>query len=231
MRLLLTRPEADAQRTAAALRERGHDIVVAPLLRVEPTHAAISAGSYAAIVVTSANAALARAEALRGIPVFAVGGRSAQAMRSAGFADVSSANGNVNDLAGMVGERMQPGASLLYLAGEDRSGDLAGDLRAHGFIVNTTVVYRAVAANVLPPPAAEALAAGIDGVLHFSRRTAEAYVKAAIGGGLLESAVKQIAHYCLSMRVAEPLSAAGAANIRIAARPAETALIALIDSN
>lgn len=232
MRLLITRPEPDAQRTAATIRARGHHAILAPLLRIEPiTHATIDADGFAAILVTSANAALTRVEGLRGIPVFAVGERSAKAMRSGGFTDVRSANGDINDLAGMVRERVKPGASLLYLAGEDRSGDLAGDLRARGFLVNTVIVYRAVAANALPQTAADAMAAGIDGVLHFSRRTAEAYVDAAIAGGLLESAVKRLAHYCLSARVAEPLAAAGAADIRVAARPAEITLIELIDSH
>jgi uroporphyrinogen-III synthase len=31
VRLLLTRPEADAERTATALRARGHEVIVAPI--------------------------------------------------------------------------------------------------------------------------------------------------------------------------------------------------------
>ena len=50
----------------------------------------------------------AREECARGVPVFAVGERSAQAMRDSGFADVSSADGGVGDLARLVGERMTP---------------------------------------------------------------------------------------------------------------------------
>jgi uroporphyrinogen-III synthase len=116
---------------------------------------------------------------------------------------------------------------LLYLAGEQRSGDLAGMLRAESFIVDTALVYRAVSAKTLPRQATAALAAGIDGVLHFSRRSAEAYVNAARNAGLLEAALNKPAHFCLSARIAEPLTRAGAANIRIAARPGETALIEL----
>jgi hypothetical protein len=37
-------------------------------------------------------------------------------------------------------------------------------------------------------------------------------------------------HFCLSDQVAEPLTAAGARTVRIAARPDEAALIALIGS-
>ena len=58
VRLLLTRPEPDAQRTATALRAQGHDVIVAPLLRIEPAaDAKIGEGPWAAILITSANAA------------------------------------------------------------------------------------------------------------------------------------------------------------------------------
>ena len=64
---------------------------------------------------------------------------------------------------------------LLYLAGEDRSGDLPGALAAVGRSVTTVVVYRAVKADKFPPAIVASLSAGqIEGVLHFSRRSAEA---------------------------------------------------------
>jgi uroporphyrinogen-III synthase len=233
VRLLLTRPEPDAQRTAAALRAQGHDVVAAPLLRIAPAaDAKIGEGPWAAILITSANAAhvivaQARITQLRALPVFAVGRRSADAMAAAGFADVTSADGNVSDLAQIVAARLQPAARLLYLAGEERSGDLAGALRARGFAVETTLIYRAIAATDLPPAAAKALASGIDGVLHFSRRSAETYVDAARTAGMVANALKPI-HFCLSAQVAEPLAQAGAADIRVAERPNEVVLLALI---
>jgi len=150
-------------------------------------------------------------------------------MAAAGFAEVTSADGNVNDLARLVAARLRPAAHLLYLAGEDRSGDLAGDLRARGFAIETAVIYRAIAATSLPPAAADALASGIDGVLHFSRRSAETYVDAARTVGMVRNALKPI-HFCLSAQVAEPLAQAGAADIRVAERPNEAVLLALIDA-
>jgi uroporphyrinogen-III synthase len=235
VRLLLTRPEPDAQRTAAALRAHGHDVIVAPLLRIAPVaDAPIGTGPWAAILITSPNAAHAvaahaRATEWRALPVFAVGRRSADAMAAAGFAEVTSADGNVSDLAQLVTARLQPAARLLYLVGEDRSGDLAGDLRERGFAVEAAVIYRAIAAPSLPPAAAQALAGGIDGVLHFSRRSAEVFVGAARAAGVLESALRA-AHFCLSAPIAEPLAQAGAADIRVAERPNEAVLLALIDA-
>jgi uroporphyrinogen-III synthase len=233
VRLLLTRPEHDAQRTAAALRQRGHSVVIAPLLRIETvSNAEIGAGPWAAILITSANAARAIAEheakkVLTGLPVFAVGERSAQTMRDAGFTDVSSADGGVADLTRLVGDRTTPGASLLYLAGVERSGDLVAKLGLQNVAVHTVVVYRAVAVADLSPAAADALGEGVDGVLHFSRRTAEAYVNAARRIGMLDSALRPV-HFCLSAQIAESIAAAGAAAIHVASRPVEAALVELV---
>jgi uroporphyrinogen-III synthase len=234
MRLLVTRSEPDADRTAMALRACGHTVVVAPLLRIEPVEdAEIGAGPFAAILVTSANAAPAiarhrRFAALRWLSVFAVGGRSAEAMRAVGFADVASADGDVSDLASLVTRRVKSGASLLYLAGADRVGDLAGSLSELGFIVRTVLIYRAIAAAVLPSAAVDALASGIDGVLHFSRRSAEAYARTARAAETGDDALRKPTHFCISANTAEALAQAGAADIRIAAEPTESALMALI---
>ena len=127
MRFLVTRPEPDAERTAKTLRSQGHAVTIAPLLRVETLeNVEIGAGPWAAILVTSANAARAIAAhkhvaELRALPVLAVGERSADAMRSAGFADVSSAEGAAGDLTGLAAKRLKRGDLLLYLAGADRS--------------------------------------------------------------------------------------------------------------
>ena len=234
MRLLLTRPEADAARTAAALRARGHEAIVAPLLRIEILpDAELGAGPWAAILVTSANAVRAiagheRRDRLRGIAVFAVGAHSAQDMRAAGFADVTSADGNVTDLADLVAARMTPASAAPLSC---RRGALRRSRR------------RSCAREVLPctrrwsiaplsPRICRAMRSrlwrpAIDGVFHFSRRSAEAYVNAARKAGLGEAALTKPVHFCLSARIAEPLLRAGAANVRIAARPEEAALIAL----
>ena len=115
-------------------------------------------------------------------------------------------------------------APLLYLAGEDRAGDLA----AAGLPVHTAVVYRALKADHFPPPVAAALAqTAIDGVLHFSTRSAEAYLDCAAHDAIRGSALAPV-HYCLSRQVAAPLSAAGAVAVRIAARPDEASLLELV---
>jgi uroporphyrinogen-III synthase len=234
VRLVLTRPKADAERTAATLRGRGHTVLLAPLLRIAPdSEAEIVAGPFAAILVTSANAAAAiklhrRLPELVALLVFAAGDRSAEAMRGAGFAGVVSAGGDVGDLVSLVAARMKPGATLLYLAAGERSGDLAGDLRGRGYVVHTAIIYRAIADADLPRETSDAFTQqSVGGVLHFSRRSAEAFINAARTANVLAAALKA-AHFCLSAQVAEPLAHAGATDIRVAAEPTEAALLALV---
>ena len=115
---------------------------------------------------------------------------------------------------------------LLYLAGEERARDLGAELAASGLKVATVVVYRTVKAVALPEDVRAALAAGaVDGVLHFSRRSVESYLDCARDGPAL-----QPIHYCLSARAAEPLQAAGASRIRVAAKPDEAGMLALVTS-
>lgn len=227
MRIVVTRPEADAERTAAALRKLGHDVIEAPLMRVEPVGADLS-GGWRAVVVTSANApgVVKDNTALHALPVFAVGRRSADAARAAGFADVTSAGGDVRDLVQLIAERRVP-SPLLYLAGEDRAADLVAELAVHGIKAELRVVYRAVTAP-LPPALIAALQAGaVDAVLHYSRRSAENYVSGARGAGVVDVALMP-RHLCLADTAAEPLSAAGATKVAIARHPDEAALFELL---
>jgi uroporphyrinogen-III synthase len=231
VRLLVTRPEPDGERTGAALRARGHDVALAPLLRMQPIACDIPDKAYGAVVMTSANAARAmathpRRDALLVLPAFTVGRRSAQAARDAGFGDVRSADGDKADLVALIRRQYADGRPLLYLAGEERAGEL--DPAAVGAPVETAVIYRAVAVERFPPGIAAALNDGaLDGVLHFSRRTAEAYLACASHAGIRDRALGPV-HFCLSGQVAEPLSAAGAPAIRVASRPDEASMLELI---
>ena len=227
MHVLLTRPEDDAARTAQALTARGHTVLVAPLMRLETVDGAFG-GPFAAVLLTSANAARAltdsaRAELAR-LPAYTVGARTAQAAREVGFAQVESADGALADLVRLVSTR-RPVGRLLYLAGEDRAGDLAGDLAAHGIMVETSVIYRTVPVEALPEDAVRALAAGrIDAVLHYSRRSALTLLHLAGKAGLL-NATLNLAHYCLSDDVAAVLRESGAGQVFAAAVPTEAALL------
>jgi uroporphyrinogen-III synthase len=224
VRLLVTRPEPDGERTAAALRARGHEVLLAPLLRTEFVPFDLPDEAFAAVVLTSTNAARAVAQhpqrgKLTALPAFTVGRRTAEAAREVGFREVRSADGDQRDLVELLRDARTP---LLYLAGEDRAGDLTAAV--------SVVAYRAVKIGEFPPEVAAALTQGaLDGVLHFSRRTAEAYLDCAEHAGCVAAALVPL-QLCLSKRVAEPLAAAGGARIRLAERPDEASLLALAEA-
>lgn len=108
MAILVTRPQPDNEKTGASLRARGFDVLLAPMLRFEPVALPDEPDTdYAAVIVTSANALRAvepqLAEyGLLGLPLFAVGERTAAAARKAGFGTVISADGDGADLRDLV---------------------------------------------------------------------------------------------------------------------------------
>ncbi|MET0868138.1 MAG: uroporphyrinogen-III synthase [Pseudorhodoplanes sp.] len=235
MRLLLTRPTPEAERSAEALHARGHDVVFAPMLEIENIPAVtLEGGPWSAVLMTSGNAARAlavhpRRDEIVTLRCFVVGRQTAEAARLAGFNEVLSANGDGGDLAQLVArdlaDKSQP---LLYLAGDDRARDMAAELASAGLRLETIVVYRAVAARRFAEDISAALQAGlIDGVLHYSRRSTAIFVACAREAGLTEAAAR-VKHFCLSARASEPLSEIGAKRILIAARTDEQAMLELV---
>lgn len=229
MRVVVTRPQADGERTAQALEARGHDVLLAPLLRVEPVETDLS-GDWAGVIVTSSNALAAiedrpEAQDLKKLTLFAVGRRSASAAHD--YAVVHSDDGDVRDLVRLIAREYR-GGTLLYVAGEQRAADLIGELADRGIHSEMRVAYRVLAAP-LPQVLAAALEAGdVDAVLHYSRRSAENYLRGAHEAGIPEAALA-LTHVCLSPQVAVPLLQAGATDVRIASRPEEAAMLVLLE--
>ncbi|MBR0737280.1 uroporphyrinogen-III synthase [Bradyrhizobium liaoningense] len=235
MSILVTRPHPDNETTADNLRARGHVVLLAPVLKFEPVvfHDEGEA-SYDGIIITSANAIRDVALQLRDLgllqlPLFAVGEHTAAAARDAGFADVIAAGGDAAALRDKVvrsarDKVLKKNSTLLYLAGADLSRDLGGELGAEGFNVVTQTTYRMAPVKVLPREVCDGFAAhGIDAVLHYSRRSARAFLDAARDEGVEISALA-IPQCCLSETIAGVLREAGASQVLVAAAPDENAL-------
>jgi uroporphyrinogen-III synthase len=190
-------------------------------------------GPFDAIVMTSANAARAivahgRFGELCAVPVVAVGLRTRDIARAVGFARVETADGDAAAIAALAARTLRPPATLLYLAGADRAADLETILAGQGFVVRTVVVYRAVTERLLPSDIRDALANGsLDGVLHYSRRSAQAFCEAAAASGLSDAAMA-LRHACLSGQIADVLREAGATRTVVAAGPREADLLTVL---
>ena len=236
MTVLVTRPHPDNETTAAALRARGFEVLLGPMLRFEalPFHDDADA-RYGAVIVTSANAlrtfeSQAAGDRLLKLPLFAVGEHTASAAGRAGFAKVISASGDAaglrdSVLASVKAKELKKGCTLLYLAGADLARDLAGELGERGFSVVTQTTYRMAQVADLPREACDGFAANrIKAVLHYSRRSARAFLDAARAAGVEISALA-VPQCCISDAVASILRDAGAAQVMAARSPDENALL------
>lgn len=140
-------------------------------------------GPFAGLVVTSGRVAELlkkhrQADGLKSLPVFAVGNRSADLMRSAGWQDVRSADGSSKDLVDLILAQSLSGP-LLYPAARDRAGDLEAVLQERGISCVLVEAYAMEQVASLSDQAARDYAAGhYDGVLIYSQRTAEAFLHA-----------------------------------------------------
>jgi uroporphyrinogen-III synthase len=236
MRILVTRPEPDASHEAAALAARGHEALLAPLLAIEfRGDVPLQLEGAQALLATSRNALRALAahrelgEALK-LPLFAVGEATARQAQELGFSDVTGGPGTSAALAKLVAGELKPEQGpLVHLAGETLAFDLQSALQAQGFIVRQKVLYRAVPAAEFPPEALRLLRCGkLDGAILMSPRTARIFADLLARQGAVTQA-KSLVCYCLSEAVAEMVAPLGFA-VRVAARPREEDVLALLDS-
>jgi uroporphyrinogen-III synthase len=231
MRVLVTRPQDDALETAALLKARGHDPVIAPLLSVHyhdghPLHL----DGVQALLFTSANGAraFARQTSRRDLRVFAVGTQTSEAAQGAGFSDIHNADGDSRTLADDVRRLADPLAgALLHAAGAQAEGRLAAALTEAGFTVHTEILYDVPGVTGFPH-AAYAAWPSLDAVLLYSARSATIFadcIRAA------ELSAAHITALCISETAAKPLSGLALHAIRIAERPTQTALLACLETS
>jgi uroporphyrinogen-III synthase len=132
-------------------------------------------------------------------------------------------------LASVKTKELKKASPLLYLAGADLARDLAGELGERGFTVVTHTTYRMAPVSSLPREICDAFAAHrIEAVLHYSRRSARAFLQAARAGGVEISALA-IPQCCISAQVATVVRDAGATQVVVAATPDENALLEALD--
>src|ERR1700722_13374171 len=212
MDVLVTRPHPDDDSTAASLRALGFEVLLAPMLRFEPVAFDDEDLRYGAVIVTSANALRGIERQLKGnkllkLPLFAVGEHTAAAARDIGFETVVSAKGDAAGLRDLVlasvkTKTLKKTSPLLYLAGADLARDLAGELGERGFTVVTQTTYRMVPLSSLPREIGDAFAAHqVEAVLHYSRRSARAFLESVRAAGVEISALA-IPQCCISAAAA-----------------------------
>lgn len=232
MRMLITRPEPDAQATRERLAALEIDADIAPLMSRQTIQAHLPPPQgFAALALTSTNALrsladLAPLDPLLEKPVFAVGDRTAHEARQLGFSAVKAADGTLDSLATTIALARLEGP-VFYPAGKHLSGDLAHALAPYGLMVVTVPVYEMVAEAALPESISRALAESSYGaILFYSRRTAEIFC--ALGASAIPlDRRRKLPVLCLSEKVAEPLLEHHFSRVLLADYPSEDAMMAL----
>lgn len=240
MAILVTRPDPDNETTARALAVRGHAALLAPMLRFEAVAFQDDGETaYDGVILTSANAVRALTghpahDRLAALPAFAVGEHTADVARAAGFKTVASAQGDAASLrdlllARVASRKLKKSATLCHLAGADLAHDFGADPALRNFNLVKHTAYRMMPVADFPPAIAEAFRAGtIAAVLHYSRRSARAFLNAARAAGVEVTALA-LPQCCISDAVAAVLREAGAPQVAAAKTPDEAALLAALD--
>ena len=207
MRVLVTRPLEDALPLAESLRANSIEPVMEPLLAIHPLpDVTIDLNGVQAVLATSSNGVrvLAEITSRRDVPLFAVGNTTAETARTAGFETVEPAGGDVDTLARLVRDRLDPeGEPLVHVTGTVTAGDLGAALEAAGFTYRRVEIYEAREAKRLSPEAVRMLRDGdVHGVAFFSPRTAGVFLSLARKDRLIRRC-KSMAAFCLSPAVAK----------------------------
>lgn len=232
MRVVVTRPLNRAEATATQLRGMGHEPLLLPLSEARHlTDMAEQAFTrpYPAIALTSAEALRALAGFDLSLhletPLFAVGRKTAAAAQDAGFKNIRIADGDGASLAELI-VRHAP-SHVVYLTGRPRSPTFETALEAAEIPHSIVECYEMMP---LQPSSAEidALLASPPGAILFhSRETARLFFALpAIADNL--AALRSSTIACLGGRIADAIPARLQDRVKIAERPDEASLLALL---
>ncbi|WP_162922301.1 uroporphyrinogen-III synthase [Asaia bogorensis] len=223
--ILVTRPEPGLSDTRRALEALGWEPHLAPMLRIMPMPLR-PLSPVGRVVVTSGQSL----DSLRDVlplqtPLTAVGARTAERARACGFSHVDHADGDARSLLQHLG-RPRSDPSLLLATGRGLGGTLARDLRNQGWRVTRRVVYHTAPAGTLDDATRALLAKQrIAAVLFYSAATARAFLSALGPDSALLSTVRALA---LSDQIGDALRPSSFADIAIAVRPEQEALLDLL---
>ena len=138
MKVVVTRPRAQAGPLASRLEELGHEVVECPLIEIEPLPGPVEVEGYDWVIVTSPNGARALvARASGDLPrVAAVGPGTAETLRELGVEPAFVPHVSSQD--GLLAEFPRPAGRVLFAAAEDARRGPIDELGADFVALYTT---------------------------------------------------------------------------------------------
>ncbi|MEP1444328.1 MAG: uroporphyrinogen-III synthase [Hyphomicrobiales bacterium] len=234
MRVLITRPEPDASLSAERLRAAGYEVLVAPMLKTVFSKKPLDDEQKTDLVVTSRNGVRVLAdiasEQMRADRIlYTVGDATAALAHEAGFKNIRSSAGTVDQLVDLIGlPNLKDNKKLIYVCGRDRKGGLEDKLQAKGWRVDVAVRYHA---NCVDHFSADVLNAikdqKIDAVLFYSNRTAEAF-NALVERIKLSQSTNLLSYFCLAKSIQSVFDREEGMQLYVAEQPNEQSLFAAL---
>ncbi len=231
MRVLVTRPEPGATRTMRRLRDLGFEPILLPLTETVTLPVGADAVAGDAVAVTSANAVRhAPGEliaALAALPCHAVGHRTAETARAAGFGSVNEGPGDAEKLAETIAVGLS-GKTIVYLTGRVRFPAFEARLKQAGIAVRAIETYDTIALDY-SDAAIRARLSGqpVDAVLLYSAKAAAA-MQVLARRLELHDLFEKTETFALSGRIASAFGDAASKETRVAPEPQEEALLELL---
>ncbi len=180
--LVLTRPRPESARFAEQVRQAGWrgEIIIAPLLEIV-LHP-LQEGDFAdarTLVVTSQHAvsALVQATDRRDWVIWAVGPRTAEVARDAGFLHVQQSGGDAKALMADLTQAPPP-VPVVHVRGHHAAADIAAALHAQGQEARSLVGYEQVSCGLSAAACARLRAGGNVVLPVFSPRSARLLAQA-----------------------------------------------------
>ena len=233
MRVLVTRPQPGASRTVRRLQELGFEPILLPLTETValPVDANAAGGNTAAVAITSGNAVRHAPgdliAALAALPCHAVGARTAEAARAAGFLSVSEGPGDAEKLAEAIAAGLS-GKAIVYLTGRVRFPAFEARLRQAGVEVRAIETYDTISLDYSDDEIHARLSdKAVDAVLLYSAKAAVA-IQVLTKRPDLRDLFENMQAFALSERIASVFGDAAVKKIRVAREPQEEALLELL---
>lgn len=231
MRVLVTRPQPGADRTAAQLTALGFEPVLLPLTQAVALPQDVPEFRPDRVVATSPQAfhhlSQTLREALANVPVVVTGEGTAAAARDAGLKQVDTSGGDVSGLLGILAAMDLSDTRILYLAGKVRRPDLENFLQCKSVPLDICEVYDTLSVSYSTDKLMEISAGGkIACVLVTSVETV--HVLATVSNAAFAQTIENALFVCLSERIAEAARSRFANRILVTSAPDGNGLISCL---
>lgn len=243
VRVLITRPEPGATRTADRVRSLGHEPVLLPLtrtvgrqggfLRLETREAGAFAATSGAAIRHWREAGIAQNRL--GLPLYAVGTATGEAATQAGFSAVHPGSADAAALASKIVADYRAGRlsvtqsrPLVYLAGATRKKDFEAGLAAASVPFETVEIYEIEKISHSTDFLTDTFVnESVDAVLFYSAMAASRFFDA-MSGGKFDKTLNNIYYICMGPSVLAAIPEPFTARSAVAEQPDEPSLLALL---